>query len=199
MNFAMNYMFTLTSLNCKAMNSKTTLIISFLLITINLTAQNSSSIYDFKATDIDGNEFYMNTLKGKKVMIVNTASQCGLTPQYAELEKLYQEYKDKNFIIIAFPANNFLQQEPGSNEEIKSFCSIKYKISFPIMSKISVKGENIHPLYKWLTQKSLNGKLDAPVIWNFQKFLIDENGQLVDSVFPKEKPYSEKIIQWLNK
>jgi glutathione peroxidase len=181
------------------MNSKTTLIISFLLITINLTAQNSSSIYDFKATDIDGNEFYMNTLKGKKVMIVNTASQCGLTPQYADLEKLYQEYKDKNFIIIAFPANNFLQQEPGSNEEIKSFCSIKYKISFPIMSKISVKGENIHPLYKWLTQKSLNGKLDAPVIWNFQKFLIDENGQLVDSVFPKEKPYSEKIIQWLNK
>ncbi len=181
------------------MNSRITFIISFLLVSINLTAQNTSSIYDFKATDINGNEFYMSTLKGKKVMIVNTASQCGLTPQYADLEKLYQEYKDKNFIIIAFPANNFLQQEPGSNEEIKSFCSTKYKISFPIMSKISVKGEDIHPLYRWLTQKSLNGKLDAPVIWNFQKFLIDENGQLVDFVSPKEKPYSEKIIQWLNK
>lgn len=192
-------MFIMTSLNYKVMNSRITFIISFLLVSINLTAQNTSSIYDFKATDINGNEFYMSTLKGKKVMIVNTASQCGLTPQYADLEKLYQEYKDKNFIIIAFPANNFLQQEPGSNEEIKSFCSTKYKISFPIMSKISVKGEDIHPLYRWLTQKSLNGKLDAPVIWNFQKFLIDENGQLVDFVSPKEKPYSEKIIQWLNK
>lgn len=199
MNFVLNCMFIMTSLNYKVMNSRITFIISFLLVSINLTAQNTSSIYDFKATDINGNEFYMSTLKGKKVMIVNTASQCGLTPQYADLERLYQEYKDKNFIIIAFPANNFLQQEPGSNEEIKSFCSTKYKISFPIMSKISVKGEDIHPLYRWLTQKSLNGKLDAPVIWNFQKFLIDENGQLVDSVSPKEKPYSEKIIQWLNK
>ena len=130
-------------------------------------------------------------------MVVNTASKCGLTPQYAQLEKLYEKYKDQNFVIVGFPANNFGSQEPGTNSEIKEFCTKNYGVTFPMMSKISVKGADIDPLYSWLTSKVENGVLDAPIQWNFQKFLINENGQLADVAFPKVLPDDEKIIKWI--
>jgi glutathione peroxidase len=160
-------------------------------------AQQTKSFYDFKVKDIDGKPFDLSSLKGKKVLVVNTASHCGNTPQYSDLEKLYEEYKNKNFVIIGFPANNFMGQEPGSNDEIKTFCTKNYGVTFPMMSKISVKGKDMDPLYKWLTEKELNGKMDSDVSWNFQKYMIDEKGQLVGYVNPREKPYSEKIIGWL--
>lgn len=154
-------------------------------------------IYDFKVEDIDGKVLDMSILKGKKVLVVNVASKCGLTPQYEQLEELQQKYKDKNFVIIGFPSNDFKGQEPGTNEEIKEFCSLTYGVTFPMMSKISVVGEDKAPIYKWLTQKSENGKFDAEVQWNFQKFMIDENGALVDFAPPRESPNSERIIKWI--
>lgn len=162
-----------------------------------VVAASPKSLYDFVVKTIDGKEFSLAELKGKKVLVVNVASKCGLTPQYEELQQLYDTYKDKNFIIIGFPANNFLWQEPGSNEEIAQFCSLKYGVTFPMMEKISVKGKEIAPLYQWLTQKSLNGKQDAPVEWNFQKFMIDENGNWAGMVSPKTSPLSETIVSWI--
>lgn len=163
-------------------------------------AQNTDkkNLHDFTVETITGDSFNLGSLKGKKVLVVNTASKCGLTPQYEELEKLYKEYGGENFEIIGFPANNFLNQEPGSNEQIAEFCKINYGVTFPIMSKISVKGKNIHPVYAWLTRKSENGVMDAKVSWNFQKFMIDEDGNLVDMVPPRKSPHSEKIINWLH-
>ena len=169
-----------------------------LLFAVSLEAQNKS-FYDFAVKTIDGKEFSLSSLKGKKVLVVNVASKCGLTPQYAQLEKLYEKYKDKDFVIIGFPANNFMGQEPGSNEEIAQFCSLNYGVTFPMMAKISVKGKEIAPLYQWLTEKKLNGKEDASVQWNFQKFMIDENGNWVGFASPKESPFSEKIITWIEK
>lgn len=157
------------------------------------------SLYDFKVKDIDGKDFDLSSLKGKKVLVVNVASKCGLTPQYDKLQDLYEKYKDKNFVIIGFPANNFNGQEPGTNEEIKTFCTLNYNVSFPMMSKIDVVGDKKAPLYKWLTEKSQNGKMDAEVQWNFQKFMIDENGQLVDFAAPREDPFCDKIINWIEK
>jgi len=167
-----------------------------MVIVLNASPQNKT-LYDFKATTLDGKAFDFSTLKGKKVLVVNTASKCGLTPQYETLQKLYDTYKDRNFVIIGFPANNFGKQEPGTNTEIKEFCTKNYGVTFPMMSKISVKGDAIDPIYKWLTSKSLNGDVDAEVQWNFQKFMIDEQGKLVGFVPPKEKPDSEKIINWI--
>ncbi len=161
------------------------------------TQAQSKTFHDFTVTDIDGKEFKLSELKGKKVMVVNTASKCGYTPQYEDLEKLFETYGGDKFTVIGFPANNFMGQEPGTNEEIKEFCSTKYGVSFPMMSKISVKGSDIHPLYGWLTSKDMNGVMDAPVKWNFQKFLIDENGKLVDMAPPSENPMSEKIVTWI--
>jgi glutathione peroxidase len=155
------------------------------------------SLYDFQVKDIDGNDFDLSSLKGKKVLVVNVASKCGLTPQYEKLQQLYEKYKDDNFVVVGFPANNFNGQEPGTNEEIKTFCTLKYDVTFPIMSKIDVKGEDKAPVYKWLTEKSENGKIDAEVQWNFQKFLVDENGQLVDFVAPREDPFCDKIVNWI--
>ena len=169
-----------------------------LLFAVSLEAQNKS-FYDFAVKTIDGKEFSLSSLKGKKVLVVNVASKCGLTPQYAQLEKLYEKYKDKDFVIIGFPANNFMGQEPGSNEEIAQFCSLNYGVTFPMMAKISVKGKEIAPLYQWLTEKKLNGKEDASVQWNFQKFMIDENGNWVGFASPKESPFSEKIVTWIEK
>ena len=169
-----------------------------LLFAVSLEAQNKS-FYDFAVKTIDGKEFSLSSLKGKKVLVVNVASKCGLTPQYAQLEKLYEKYKDKDFVIIGFPANNFMGQEPGSNEEIAQFCSLNYDVTFPMMAKISVKGKEIAPLYQWLTEKKLNGKEDASVQWNFQKFMIDENGNWVGFASPKESPFSEKIVTWIEK
>ncbi len=178
---------------------KRVFIINIMIIMSAITSfgQSGKSFYDFTVKTIDNEDFQLSSLKGKKVLVVNTASKCGFTPQYAELEKLYKEYGGEKFVIIGFPANNFLSQEPGTNEEIKNFCQLNYGVTFPMMAKISVKGKDQHPLYQWLTTKALNGVMDAEVKWNFQKFLVDENGQLVDVAWPKESPYSEKIINWL--
>ena len=155
------------------------------------------SIHNFNVQDIYGNKFDFKSLKGKKVMVVNTASKCGLTYQYENLENLYSQYKNDDFVIIGFPANNFLWQEPGSDEKIASFCKENYGVSFPMMSKISVKGSSIHPIYKIITNKSENGVLDSSVSWNFQKYLIDENGFIVRVVSPRTKPDDQSIIDWI--
>ena len=128
---------------------------------------------------------------------MNVASKCGLTPQYKDLQALYEKYKDRDFVIIGFPANNFGGQEPGTTEEIKPLCTLNYGVTFPMMQKISVKGDDMAPLYRWLTLKSENGKDDAEVTWNFQKFLIDENGRRVKSVAPKIVPLSQEIVSWI--
>jgi glutathione peroxidase len=154
-------------------------------------------LYDFKAKTIEGKQFDMNSLKGKKVLVVNTASKCGFTPQYKELEELFKTYGGDKFTIIGFPANNFGKQEPGSNTEIKEFCTKNYGVTFQMMEKISVTGEDMDPLYKWLASKAENGKLDAPVKWNFQKFMIDENGQVVDVAMSNEVPNCDKIVNWI--
>lgn len=164
--------------------------------TLSMNAQ-TSSFYDFTVKAIDGTDFSLSSLKGKKVLVVNTASKCGYTPQYEDMEALYKQYGGEKFIIIGFPANNFLHQEPGTNDEIKEFCLKNYGVSFPMMEKISVKGNDIHPLYEWLTQKEKNGIMDAPVKWNFQKFMIDENGKLVDMVPSGTKPNCDKIVNWI--
>lgn len=155
------------------------------------------TIYQFKVNDIEGNSFDLVQLKGKKVMIVNTASKCGLTPQYATLEKMYEEYKELDFIIIGFPANDFMKQEPGTNEEIAEFCQKNYGVSFPMMEKITVKGEDIHPLYQFLTEKKQNGLEDNKVKWNFQKYLIGEEGRLEKVIPPSTSPDDISIIEWI--
>jgi glutathione peroxidase len=139
--------------------------IAALMAFIIAPAIAQKSFYDFTVVTIDGEQFSMADLKGKKVMIVNTASKCGHTPQYKDLELLYKAYKNK-LVIVGFPANNFMNQEPGTNTEIKEFCDSKYGVTFPMMSKISVKGDDMHPLYKWLTSKSANGVIDSEVAWN---------------------------------
>jgi glutathione peroxidase len=172
-------------------------IIFLALISSAVFAQSPGSFYNLKTIDINGNPFDFNSLRGKKVLIVNTASLCGNTPQYEKLQLLYDKYKSGNFIIIGFPANNFGAQEPGSNKEIKEFCTNNYKVTFPMMEKISVKGKDIDPVYKWLCNKAENGFMDATVTWNFQKFMIDEKGKLVGVVRPSESPMSDKIINWI--
>lgn len=159
---------------------------------------SQKSFYDFTVETIDGQQFSFADLKGKKVIIVNTASKCGNTPQYKDLELLYKAYKQK-VVIIGFPANNFMSQEPGTNAEIMEFCDSKYGVTFPMMSKISVKGSDMHPLYQWLTKKSENGVLDSDVAWNFQKYLIDENGKLVGYLKPAVKPLSDEVVMWVTK
>lgn len=156
-----------------------------------------TSIHSFKAKDIDGNTVDFSKFKGKKLLIVNTASECGFTPQYKDLEALYQKYKDKNFLIIAFPCNDFGKQEPGSAEQIKTFCQKNYGVSFLIMEKIKIRGDSAHPVYQWLTQKEKNGVKSSTVMWNFQKYLIDENGYLVDYFNSTVNPLSEKITNWI--
>jgi len=174
-------------------------IIMVLFLSTVASAQEPKSIYDFKVKTIDGKEFSMAELKGKKVLIVNTASKCGYTPQYAALQELYEKYGGEDFTIIGFPANNFMNQEPGTNEEIKTFCEVNYGITFPMMGKVSVKGKDIDPLYLWLTDKDENGKMDAKVKWNFQKFMINEDGSLAGVVPPGESPTGGIIINWVKK
>lgn len=162
----------------------------------NITMQQES-IHQFQVEDLYGQSFDFSTLKGKKLMIVNTASECGLTPQYKDLQALYETYKDEDFVVVGFPANNFGEQEPGSNNEIATFCEENYGVSFPMMAKISVKGEDMHPIYQFLTQASRNGLKDSEVEWNFQKYLIDEEGQLVDVIEPKTSPTDKEIVDWI--
>jgi glutathione peroxidase len=158
-----------------------------------MQSKSSTSIFDISYSTIDGKVTTLQEFKGKKILIVNVASKCGFTPQYAELEKLYETYKDK-LVIVGFPANDFLKQEPGTNAEIAQFCSLTYGVTFPMAAKISVIGNDKHPMYKWLTDKKLNGWNDQEPQWNFCKYLIDENGELV-KVFPsKTKPFDEEII-----
>ncbi len=158
----------------------------------------TTNFYDFKVKTLEGTNFDFASLKGKKVMIVNTASKCGFTPQYKDLEELYNQYGGNNFIIIGFPANNFASQEPGTAAEIRKFCTENYGVTFPMMEKISVKGADMDPVYQWLTSKTKNGVMDSEVKWNFQKYLIDENGKLQDVIYSKELPSSEKVVAWLN-
>ncbi len=163
------------------------------------TPMEKQNIYQFKVTDISGNEFDMARLKGKKVMIVNTASKCGLTPQYKELEALYKQYKDQNFVIVGFPANNFASQEPGTDKEIASFCQLNYGVSFPMMSKVSVKGTDMCALYQFLTQKAKNGLQDSEVEWNFQKYLINAQGELEKVIQPQVLPSDSSVVEWIKK
>lgn len=174
---------------------KALLLLSAVMFTAALSAQ--TSFHSFKVTDIDGREFDMSSLKGKKVLVVNVASKCGLTPQYAGLQQLYEKYADRGFVIVGFPANNFLEQEPGTNAEIKEFCTRNYGVTFPIMSKIDVVGDDKAPIYRWLTEKALNGRQDAEVTWNFQKFMIDENGNWAGFATPRDEPFSDKIVGWI--
>ncbi|MFZ1784170.1 MAG: glutathione peroxidase [Ferruginibacter sp.] len=152
----------------------------------------TKTIYDFKVESLTGDSIDFADFKGKKILIVNTASKCGFTPQYEGLEKLYEKYKDK-LVIVGFPANNFLSQEPGSNETIEAFCKKNYGVSFPMAAKISVKGSSIAPIYQWLCNKSENGQMNAKISWNFNKFLLDENGKLIAHFKSKVKPMSEEI------
>ena len=171
----------------------------FIVGSLTVFSQDNRNFYDLKALTIDGKEFDFSSLKGKKVLIVNTASKCGNTPQYAKLEELHKRYGGDEFIILGFPANNFLNQEPGTNEEIKEFCSLNYGLTFQMMSKISVKGNDMHPVYRWLTSKEENGVMDSEVKWNFQKYLLSEKGKLARVIRPKEDPLSDEIVGWIEK
>ncbi|MBK0368972.1 glutathione peroxidase [Flavobacterium agrisoli] len=163
----------------------------------DITKMTKETIYQFKVEDLSGEIFDFASLKGKKVMIVNTASKCGLTPQYKDLEAIYKTYKDKGFVIVGFPANNFASQEPGTNEEIGAFCQQNYGVTFPMMAKVSVKGADMCEVYQFLTQKAKNGLQDSEVEWNFQKYLINEKGELVKVIHPKTVPTDPEIISWI--
>jgi glutathione peroxidase len=161
------------------------------------TSMTKETIYQFKVQDLSGDEFDFATLKGKRIIIVNTASECGLTPQYEQLQAVYNQYKDQNLVIVGFPANNFGSQEPGSNAQIASFCQKNYGVTFPMMAKISVKGNDMHPVYQFLTQKTKNGLEDSSVQWNFQKYLINSNGELEKVIAPSTLPTDAEIINWI--
>lgn len=152
------------------------------------------SIYDFTVQDIDGNEVSLAEYRGKVLLIVNVASKCGFTPQYEGLQKLYNEYQDQGFVVLGFPANNFKNQEPGTNQEIKEFCSVNYGVTFPIFTKISVKGDDIHPLYQYLTSKDTNPEFAGDISWNFNKFLLDPSGKVIARFESKDKPESEIVL-----
>jgi glutathione peroxidase len=170
-----------------------TLLFSFLIA----AALAATSIYDFKVPGLQENEIDLAQFKGKKIMIVNTASKCGLTPQYEELEQLYKKYQGK-LVIIGFPANNFKQQEPGSKEEIAEFCKKNYGVTFPMADKVSVKGDDIAPIFKWLVDEAAKKGINDPITWNFTKFLVDEKGNLVTVFSPRTTPMSEEVLKYLN-
>jgi glutathione peroxidase len=178
---------------------KALLILPLLFSLMDILPAQTKNFYAFTSKDIDGNEVKMSDFKGKKVLVVNVASECGNTPQYEILESMYKKYGPDKFVVVGFPANNFGAQEPGTNAEIKTFCASMYHVTFPVMSKISVKGDDMDPLYVWLTSKKENGVMDAPVTWNFQKFMINEDGTLEGMVKPSVDPNCEKIIKWIEK
>jgi glutathione peroxidase len=164
-----------------------------------VNAQSNPTIYQFKVKDLSGKTFDFASLKGKKILIVNTASKCGYTPQYEQLEAIYNKYKNRNFVVVGFPANNFGSQEPGTNAEIATFCKANYGVTFPMMSKISVKGSDMNEVYQFLTKKANNGLKDSNVEWNFQKYLINEKGQLEQVYLSGVAPNDDKIINWIVK
>jgi glutathione peroxidase len=181
-----------------------TLLITFLII-ISISflwskeMDNPKSIYDFTMQDIDGKTVNLKDFSGKVVLLVNVASKCGFTYQYEGLEKLYKNYKDQGFVILGFPANNFLGQEPGTNIDIKTFCSLNYGVTFPMFAKISVKGKDKAPLYVYLTDKTTNPKFGGEISWNFNKFLINKKGEIVNRFDSKVKPEDDKIISEIEK
>ncbi len=160
------------------------------------TLPGDPTIHSFKVKSIEGGTIDFSKFKGKKILVVNTASKCGYTPQYEALEKVYEQYKDK-LVIVGFPANNFGAQEPGADNEIQEFCKARFGVKFPLASKISVKGDDTAPIYKWLTSKTENGVLDATIGWNFNKFLLDENGKMIAYFPSKVTPDSEEILKYL--
>lgn len=166
------------------------------LFSVQIMAQKKT-LHNFTATTIDGKEFDFSTLKGKKLLIVNIATECSLAPQLKKLQELYEEYGGDDFEIVGFPSNDFGKQEPGENAEIYDVYTNKYDITFQLMEKISIKGEDSHPIYKWLTSSEENGTLEAKVTWNYQKFLVDKNGQVVDALSPISSPKSNRILEWL--
>ena len=159
------------------------------------TATVANSVYDFTLKNIDGKETNLGDYRGKVLLLVNVASRCGYTPQYEGLEKVYLKYKDRGLVVMGFPANNFMGQEPGTNEEIKTFCSLKYNVTFPMFSKISVKGDDIHPLYKYLTDKQSDPQFGGDVKWNFNKFLVGRDGRIIGRFEPGVKPESPEVMQ----
>lgn len=161
-------------------------------------AQDMKTFHDFKATNIEGQEIDMSQFKGKKLMVVNVASKCGYTPQYETLQEVYSEFGGDDFEIIGFPCNQFMGQEPKSESEIMAFCKKNYGVTFTMMSKIDVKGKDQHPIYSWLTQKEQNGVEDSKVKWNFQKFLIDENGKYIKTMAPGDSPADATVKDWLS-
>jgi glutathione peroxidase len=167
--------------------------------TLSVDPPNVAGPLELKVKDIDGKEADLAAYKGKIVMIVNVASKCGLTPQYAALESLYEKYKDRGFVILGFPENNFLGQEPGTNQDIKMFCTTKYNVTFPMFSKISVKGEDIAPLYAWLTSPKTNPGFDGDIEWNFGKFLLGHEGKVVNRFPPKVTPDSADVVTAIEK
>ncbi|WP_234111337.1 MULTISPECIES: glutathione peroxidase [Chryseobacterium] len=158
--------------------------------------QKMKTIYDYQVESLDGKQINFADFKGKKILIVNTASECGFTPQYADLEKVYSEYKNK-LVVVGFPANNFGGQEPGTNAEIGAFCQKNYGVTFPMAAKVSVKGDDTAPIFKYLTEKQLNGVKNTTILWNFTKFLLDENGKLIDSFISTTKPTDQAITKYL--
>jgi glutathione peroxidase len=169
------------------------------VVTAADATKKPTSVLDFHVKDIEGKDVDLASYKGKVLLIVNTASQCGLTPQYKDLEAIYEKYKDQGFAILAFPANEFGKQEPGSNEEIKEFCSTKYKVSFPLFSKIVVKGKGIDPLFDFLTSDATNPKFAGPIKWNFNKFLVDRKGEVIARFEPKKEQWSEPVVTAIEK
>lgn len=163
------------------------------LLSLSSMDTTTDSVHEFKATDIDGKETPLKQFKGKVLLIVNTASECGFTPQYEGLQAVYEKYKDDGLVVMGFPANNFGGQEPGTDEEIKEFCKVNYDVTFPMFSKISVKGDDIHPLFEYLTSAD-NPDFTGEIKWNFEKFLIDREGDLVHRFRSDTEPQSEEII-----
>lgn len=161
--------------------------------------KNSSmeTIYNYKVESLNGSEIDFEDFKGKKILIVNTASECGFTKQYADLEEISKTYPDK-VVVVGFPANNFGNQESGTNEEIGAFCEKNFGVTFPLAAKVSVKGDDIAPIFKYLTEKDMNGVKNTTILWNFTKFLVDENGKLIDSFISTTKPTDEKITKYFN-
>jgi glutathione peroxidase len=175
------------------------LIIFTLVAVFVWSGMKAKGIHDFEMVNIDGQKVPLANYKGDIVLVVNVASKCGLTPQYKDLQQVYNKYKDRGFVILGFPANNFKQQEPGSNAEIKEFCTKNWGVTFPMFSKISVKGEDIHPLYKFLTAKESNPEFAGEIRWNFDKFLADRNGKIIARFHPKTTPVNPQVTDAIEK
>src|SRR5262245_60879678 len=190
---------SVTLLSCLALVGAAMVFHHHVPATVEAAAGKEKSVLDFKMKDIEGSEVKLKKYKGNVLLVVNTASKCGYTPQYEGLQATYTKYKDQGFYVLGFPANNFGGQEPGTDGEIKEFCSLKYKVTFPMFSKISVKGEDQHPLYAFLTSKETDPQFGGDITWNFNKFLIDRKGNVVARFSSKDKPESEAVSQAIEK